>query len=63
MKSERPQFLKRGPEAPAAWFFDPVLYHEAFFVWTLPALGTTAIFSVILSARGLRSLRKRRQHS
>jgi len=27
-----------------------------FFVWTLIALGVTAIFSVILSARGLRSL-------
>ena len=28
----------------------------AFFVWTLIALGVTAIFSVILSARGLGSL-------
>jgi hypothetical protein len=24
-----------------------------FFIWTLPALGATALFSVILSARGL----------
>jgi hypothetical protein len=29
-----------------------------FFVWTLIALGVTAIFSVILSARGLWSLRR-----
>ncbi|HXO20917.1 MAG TPA: hypothetical protein VOA87_13455 [Thermoanaerobaculia bacterium] len=29
-----------------------------FFVWTLLALGVTAIFSVILSVRGLWSLRK-----
>ncbi len=29
-----------------------------FFVWTLIALGITAIFSVILSARGLWSLRR-----
>ena len=28
-----------------------------FFVWTLLALGVTALFSVILSARGLWSLR------
>jgi hypothetical protein len=28
-----------------------------FFVWTLLALGVTAVFSVILSARGLWSLR------
>jgi hypothetical protein len=28
----------------------------AFFVWTLTALGVTAIFSVILSARGRWSL-------
>jgi hypothetical protein len=28
-----------------------------FFVWTLLAIGTTAVFSVILSARGLWSLR------
>jgi hypothetical protein len=28
-----------------------------FFVWTLIALGVTALFSVILSARGLWSLR------
>jgi hypothetical protein len=27
-----------------------------FFVWTLLVLGVTALFSVILSARGLRSL-------
>jgi len=27
-----------------------------FFVWTLIALGVTALFSVILSARGLRIL-------
>lgn len=30
------------------------------FVWTLLALGTTALFSVILSLRGLLSLRGRR---
>jgi hypothetical protein len=29
-----------------------------FFVWTLLALGVTALFSVILSARGLWSLRR-----
>ena len=29
-----------------------------FFAWTLLALGVTAIFSVILSARGLRSLQR-----
>jgi hypothetical protein len=29
-----------------------------FFAWTLLALGVTAIFSVILSARGLHSLRR-----
>jgi len=29
-----------------------------FFVWTLLALGVTAVFSVILSARGLWSLRR-----
>ncbi len=29
-----------------------------FFVWTLMALGVTAIFSVILSARGLWSLQR-----
>jgi hypothetical protein len=29
-----------------------------FFVWTLLALGVTAIFSLILSARGLWSLRR-----
>jgi hypothetical protein len=29
-----------------------------FFVWTLIALGVTALFSVILSAHGLWSLRR-----
>ena len=29
-----------------------------FFAWTLLALGVTAVFSVILSVRGLRSLRR-----
>jgi len=29
-----------------------------FFVWTLLALGVTSLFSVILSARGLLSLRR-----
>jgi len=29
-----------------------------FFVWTLLALGVTAVFSVILSARGLWNLRR-----
>jgi hypothetical protein len=29
-----------------------------FFVWTLLALGVTALFSVILSVRGLWSLRR-----
>ncbi|HMF99184.1 MAG TPA: hypothetical protein VKE96_33020 [Vicinamibacterales bacterium] len=29
-----------------------------FFVWTLIALGVTALFSIILSARGLWSLRR-----
>ncbi len=29
-----------------------------FFVWTLLALGVTALFSIILSARGLWSLRR-----
>ncbi|HEX4946937.1 MAG TPA: hypothetical protein VFZ34_09745 [Blastocatellia bacterium] len=29
-----------------------------FFVWTLIALGVTALFSVLLSARGLWSLRR-----
>ncbi len=29
-----------------------------FFAWTLIALGVTAIFSVILSARGLRNLQR-----
>ena len=32
-----------------------------FFVWTLFTLGVTAVFSVILSARGLWSMRKRSQ--
>ena len=31
-----------------------------FFVWTLLALGTTGLFTVILAARGLLSLRRRR---
>lgn len=31
-----------------------------FFVWTLIALGVTALFSVILSAQGLWSLRRKR---
>ena len=31
-----------------------------FFVWTLIALGVTALFSVILSVRGLWSLRRAR---
>ena len=30
-----------------------------FFVWTLLAMGVTALFSVILSVRGLWSLRRR----
>ena len=30
-----------------------------FFVWTLFAIGVTALFSVILAARGLWSLRRR----
>ena len=29
-----------------------------FFIWTLLALGVTALFSVILSVRGLWSLRR-----
>ncbi len=29
-----------------------------FFAWTLIALGVTALFSVTLSARGLRSLQR-----
>jgi hypothetical protein len=32
-----------------------------FFVWTLLALGATALFSVILSARGLWSLQRSRR--
>lgn len=32
-----------------------------FFVWTLIALGVTALFSVILAARGLWSLQKARR--
>jgi hypothetical protein len=35
-------------------------FGEFFFVWTLIALGVTAIFSVILSARGLWSLLRSR---
>jgi hypothetical protein len=34
-----------------------------FFVWTLLALGVTALFSVILSVRGLWGLRRGRAHS
>ena len=34
-----------------------------FFVWTLMALGVTALFSVILSLRGLWSLRRAGQRS
>ena len=34
-----------------------------FFVWILIAIGVTGLFSVILSARGLWSLRKRRSVS
>src|SRR5258706_9171199 len=34
-----------------------------FFVWTLIALGVTALFSVILSVRGLRGLQWRRPGS
>ena len=34
-----------------------------FWVWTLLALGVTAIFSAILSARGLWSLRRGRHQS
>ena len=33
-------------------------FGEFFFVWTLIALGVTALFSVILSARGLWGLRR-----
>ena len=29
-----------------------------FFIWTILALGVTALFSLILSARGLWSLRR-----
>jgi hypothetical protein len=35
--------------------------HEAFFVWTLLAVGATAIFSVILAAQGLWGLRRGRR--
>jgi hypothetical protein len=35
-------------------------FGEFFFVWTLIALGVTAIFSLILSARGLWSLQRGR---
>jgi hypothetical protein len=34
-----------------------------FFVWTLIAIGVTGLFSVILSAHGLWSLRKSQSHS
>ncbi|MEQ1472578.1 MAG: hypothetical protein ABLQ96_02090 [Candidatus Acidiferrum sp.] len=34
-----------------------------FFVWTLLALGLTSIFGVILSVRGLRSLRRESRSS
>ena len=34
-----------------------------FFIWTLIAVGVTALFSVILSARGLWSLRRGAQQS
>jgi len=34
-----------------------------FFVWTLIALGVTATFSVVLSLRGLWSLRRQRRTS
>jgi hypothetical protein len=33
-----------------------------FFIWTLLALGVTGLFSVILSARGLWSLRRGQPH-
>ena len=33
-----------------------------FFIWTLLALGVTALFSFILSARGLWSLRRSQPH-
>jgi hypothetical protein len=33
-----------------------------FWVWTLLALGVTSVFSVILSARGLWSLRRSQPH-
>ena len=33
-------------------------FREFFFVWTLVAAGVTSLFSVILSARGLRGLRR-----
>ena len=33
-------------------------FGEFFFVWTLVAAGVTALFSVILSARGMWSLRR-----
>jgi hypothetical protein len=33
-------------------------FGEVFFVWTLIALGVSALFSVILSAHGLWSLRR-----
>ena len=33
-------------------------YHDAFFVWTLLALGTAAIFSMVLAVQGLCSSRR-----
>ena len=33
-----------------------------FFIWTLLTIGVTALFSVILSVRGLWSLRRRLDH-
>lgn len=37
--------------------------HDAYFVWTLFAFSTTAIFSILASARGLWSLRSERRSS
>jgi len=34
-----------------------------FFVWTLVVIGVTALFSVVISARALWSLRRERQRS
>ncbi|MFN7943008.1 MAG: hypothetical protein U0X73_15565 [Thermoanaerobaculia bacterium] len=36
---------------------------QLFFVWTLLAIGVTGLFSVLLSARGLWSLRRGRRRS